>query len=581
MAESTLPRFKLPPIADNEDGWGPSASESISGFQDIPYAPYSKADKVGRVANWYEDTNADTYQQRGRNRHQANLYAAYGSGAGSVFLHQQAEDESAFSLVDNRSFAVKRSQGRANRGGQGGRLRLARGGFNQRGGPGGRGGGPGRGGFRGQHQSFARRRFGWRDFDRPQRIRFAMVTVGPEWELLEEFEFQRVAKLSFDMDDTPKTLATYGHVNMYSKPYDRTTIRTAKPLQRSQYVYYDVSASDDPVLQELAAQGQAQVFATDAVISMLMCTTRTVYPWDIIVNRVGNQLFLDKRSNGPLDFVTVNENALDPPVEASDKDKDNINSPSMLASEATRVNRQFAMQVVNTNQKLDMPHVNPFPDPDSQQEESLASGAYRYQAFDLSVYEGDEEELHQVDPSRQCVLVVRTQMDAALSGTSADNASYLQLRALNQFDVKAPGSGRALDWRQKLDNQRGAIVATEIKNNNCKLARWALQGLMAGVDMIKFGYVARTDPRDSKRHTLLGTQSYKPADLAQQLNVSMPNAWGIVKAVIDRCLQLPEGKYVLARDPAKAVLKLYSVPAETFEEDAIDDAETEDAAADV
>ena len=45
---------------------------------------------------------------------------------------------------------------------------------------------------------------------------------------------------------------------------------------------------------------------------------------------------------------------------------------------------------------------------------------------------------------------------------------------LNEFDHKAQGSGGALDWRTKLVSQRGVVIATEIKNNYCKLAgiRW-------------------------------------------------------------------------------------------------------------
>ena len=45
------------------------------------------------------------------------------------------------------------------------------------------------------------------------------------------------------------------------------------------------------------AKTQGNVFATDAIIATLMCCTRSVYSWDIIVQRVGNKLFLDKRDD--------------------------------------------------------------------------------------------------------------------------------------------------------------------------------------------------------------------------------------------------------------------------------------------
>src|SRR5438105_4636105 len=54
MSESISdePNFKLPEIIDNDSGWGPSPAMLPEKFRDIPYAPYSKADKLGRIADW-------------------------------------------------------------------------------------------------------------------------------------------------------------------------------------------------------------------------------------------------------------------------------------------------------------------------------------------------------------------------------------------------------------------------------------------------------------------------------------------------------------------------------------------------
>ncbi len=51
------------------------------------------------------------------------------------------------------------------------------------------------------------------------------------------------------------------------------------------------------------------------------------------------------------------------------------------------------------------------------------------------------------------------------------------------------------------------------------------------------------------------------------MNLSLSNGWGIVRTITDMCLKMPEGKYVLVKDPNKPVLRLYEVPAHTFEED--------------
>lgn len=68
-----------------------------------------------------------------------------------------------------------------------------------------------------------------------------------------------------------------------------------------------------------------------------------------------------------------------------------------------------------------------------------------------------------------------------------------------------------VDWRQKLETQRGAVLATELKNNANKLAKWTAAALVAGADMIKLGYVSRSHPRDNHNHLILGTQVGCPA----------------------------------------------------------------------
>lgn len=217
---------------------------------------------------------------------------------------------------------------------------------------------------------------------------------------------------------------------------------------------------------------------------MLMCTTRTVYPWDIVITHENGKLFLDKRDGGPFDYVSVNENAADPPLES---DKDSLNTPSALSLEATYVNQNFAFQAVREDPttagaRVEMAYPNPFYSPDET--EPLASCAFRYRRFDLSI---DEDEDVQ--------LIVRTEVDSFLKGaatSSPEDQQFITVKALNEFDSRAQGSGGAPDWRSKLDSQRGAVVATEMKNNSSKLARWAVQSILAGAEQMKMGYVMRS-----------------------------------------------------------------------------------------
>ena len=60
--------------------------------------------------------------------------------------------------------------------------------------------------------------------------------------------------------------------------------------------------------------------------------------------------------------------------------------------------------------------------------------------------------------------------------------------ARSPCDPRAPGAGGAPDWRLKLDSQRGAVVATEMKNNSAKLSKWTVQSILAGAEQLKIGY---------------------------------------------------------------------------------------------
>ena len=64
-------------------------------------------------------------------------------------------------------------------------------------------------------------------------------------------------------------------------------------------------------------------------------------------------------------------------------------------------------------------------------------------------------------------LIARTEHDAVV-GTSEKDLSFMNIKALNEWDSRYSGN---IDWRQKLDVQRGAVLANELKHNSCKLSR--------------------------------------------------------------------------------------------------------------
>lgn len=68
---------------------------------------------------------------------------------------------------------------------------------------------------------------------------------------------------------------------------------------------------------------------------------------------------------------------------------------------------------------------------------------------------------------------------------------------------------------------------------------------------------------------------FKPREFADQINLNMDNAWGILRCIVDTCMKLPQGKYLLLKDPNKPALLLYDIPDDTFDGDDDDDEEDE------
>ena len=153
------------------------------------------------------------------------------------------------------------------------------------------------------------------------------------------------------------------------------------------------------------------------------------------------------------------------------------------------------------------------------------------------------------------------ELDGVVKGKQEEDL-FMRLYALNEIDAKL---ANGIDWRQKLESQRGAVLATELKNNSNKLAKWTLQAMLAGADVIKLGYVSRVHTKDNYNHVILGTQQYKPKEFATHINLNVGNAWGILKAIVDLTLGLEEGKYLLMKDPNKPLIRLYSIPVDAFD----------------
>lgn len=184
---------------------------------------------------------------------------------------------------------------------------------------------------------------------RPDRKqdRTPSLTVGPDWEAVEEFDLAQLNKLLAN-PPAVEDLAWCGHLDLYDDAYEKITTKSARALRRSENKsFYSVTSSEDPVLERYAVDEGGEVFATDSILAQLMAAPRSVYSWDIIAQKVGGIIFLDKRDDSNFDLLTVSETAPEPPIVSDEIDE--INHPERLALEATAINQNFSQQILTEN----------------------------------------------------------------------------------------------------------------------------------------------------------------------------------------------------------------------------------------
>lgn len=315
--------------------------------------------------------------------------------------------------------------------------------------------------------------------------------------------------------------STHGFLYEYDKVFDRINTKAEKPLQIIDRIRYNPTTSDDPIIQEVCPSSLAPPVRKPKAYRSLQinssrprtgrksllptlflvcsCVLRVLFTLGIsfLLERETSSSWTSEKEDlsvrfppfpppppfltpifpSRIDYPSVNENASDPPLE---DEKDSLNSPSALSLEATYINQNFAFQVVREDApdaRVELEHPNPFYSPDET--EPLASCAYRYRKFDLSTNEDEDVQ-----------IIVRTEVDSFIKATNPnDEDTFITIKTLNEFDSRAQGAGGAPDWRTKLDSQRGAVIATEMKNNSSKLSRWAVQSILAGAEQMKMGYV--------------------------------------------------------------------------------------------
>lgn len=271
--------FAVPSVTSNADSWGPPPLDGSNGddaphpgnldkYATLPYSPFGRSDKVGRIADF---TSAGAHNDYFNRRNDKNK----GRREYRQRMEEEENADDTFQLVDTtKAGTTKRFVNPANKrrqhsvrlrqinsrrqqaagGSAGGQLdkmtRTTGGGGGRGGGPGGRGGYGGRGG-----------RGGWQRQDRQPS-----VAVQNTWKAVEDID---LAKLSKNITapttvPSPTDILWCGFLDDYNENYDKVNSRVPVPLKRMENKeFYPVTTTDDPVLEKLAIDGAGQVFITD------------------------------------------------------------------------------------------------------------------------------------------------------------------------------------------------------------------------------------------------------------------------------------------------------------------------------
>jgi translation initiation factor 3 subunit D len=513
LAESR--QFTLPDLEENKTGWGPS--ENAGSFTDIPYAPFNKADKLGRVSDWI----SNRFYQNNRNR-------VFGAGTGGFGFAQEFE-EGQFNVVDNTPrFKPRDGRRRYAKFSIHNKRRRGRGAFSHH-----RGGGRGRGGAsRGRQNNWNNRRWGNYQPERKE----PSIQIQDSWSLCSTLDLSNLQGISMP---TPvgRDLVTAGTIECYRKnPYDRITPRNAVSLHRFENTeFITASTSEDPILRRLQEEKKGTVYGTDTLFAVLMTASRSVNPWDIRCTKRDGVITFEKRPGSDIDYLTVNENW----NEIQETDVKSLNHPKNLFKEATLINHNFSQQVLDSKQpKIDLDEPNPFAGMVNENCRPASVG-YRYRSWRLS------EDITLVG---RCEVNGYTKIDG--------EKKYLTIRALNDFDHTLSGG---IDWKNKLELAPAQVLASEMKNNNCKLAKWASKVALAGTDELRLGFVTRSSTSGGElNHQILLVRSFRPQTFVGQLQMRVGSFWASLKVIIDAVLEQADGNYVLMRDPNEPKLHIYA-----------------------
>lgn len=408
-------------------------------------------------------------------------------------------------------------------------------------------------------------------------------------------EIKEFGKTTFELPKvTPVFLGNVrecGEVWSYNADWDKAAKlkpKDRKPLKAFEGDTFDCHVLDDPIMLDLIEKEEADIFTTDSVAAVLMCAENSNYSWDVSIQKIGEQIIIDKRQENELedgkDNILNNTLVCETAQDSQPQDDASINGIKQLMREAQGINDAW-LHVARKDaddRKLKLKEEDPFIEDEHQVATRVG---YLYRIWRI-------QEANEITGKKEKKICIRCAVHTQLSG-SAEPRRFMNTYALNEYD-REPSN-----WRKNIGDINN-VLNTEIFDNLFKVSRWVVQSLLADVEYMKLAFVSRSNMKDNSKHVLLATHQIETRKFAQYNNIALDKMWPVLRYMIDciddskklrRRKDLESGKqvndeeekegdedededeenYVLLKDYLSQTIKLYKTTDDDEEEKADDD----------
>jgi translation initiation factor 3 subunit D len=274
-----------------------------------------------------------------------------------------------------------------------------------------------------------------------RQFREPSISIKSEWTTVEEYSKPHLDNIKPFMPGFTGIEAECGKVYPYLKGIDKAKPASGIILKEFTGDSAYVSTMDDDVMLRIAKENKADIFTTEIVISTLMACQKSVYSWDILVQKYKDKVFMDIRDEpNILDLLTVNETTSD----KSPNDDQSENGVRALMIEAKGVNDSFQnLSLAKSEKPIELEEEDPFIEVEDQV--AITQG-YIYKIWNMGTRKVCVRcTRHTYVPNSWDALSEEERKERKENGESEPARSFMNVYSLLEYD-----NGKGQNWKSTM-----------------------------------------------------------------------------------------------------------------------------------